>query len=162
MIELKTFALAMLERGKGISQDCAQKNGDFCPMFIAYKDDAVLPLPLPNYTKDRQYHQIVMRAMLKAVEADGFVFVMEAWFSQYEKEPDTDAPDFVPPSRDPKREEMLVVHGLSREGGQAGYCCKIKRHGHKLVFGDIEDMMDTAHGKSMVAMMGPMFGERAN
>jgi hypothetical protein len=164
MIDLQTFARQMLENGKAVSQEVAQKNGDFCPMLIAYRDDAILPLPLPNYTKDRECHQIVMRAMLKAVQADGFVFVMEAWFSEYkmDKAPDPNAPGFVPPSRDPKRQEMLVVHGMSRAGGQAGYCCKIKRHGHKLVFGEVENLMDTAHGKSMVAMMGAMFGEKAN
>jgi hypothetical protein len=162
VIDLQAFARDMLENGKAVSEDAAKENRDFCPMFITYKDDAMAPLPLPHYTKDREFHQGLMRFMLEATKADGFVFVMEAWFSQYTKEPDMNAPDFVPPSRDPKREEMLVVHGLSRAGEQAGYCCKINRRGRKLIFGEVENMMDTAHGKSMVAMMGAMFGEKPN
>ena len=60
----------MLENGKAVSQDVAKENGEFCPMFITYKGDEIAPMPMPNYTKDRQYHQAMMRAILKGIQAE--------------------------------------------------------------------------------------------
>lgn len=164
MIDLHDLAKTILDRAKEGSQEAAKDGEDFLPMFFAYGDNWVRPLPMPNYTQNREMHQIAMRAVIHSLKADGFLWVMEAWISSYplDKQPDINSPDFVPPSQDPKREEMLMVHGMSRAGDQAGYCCKIKRHGHKLTFGQVENMTDTAHGKSMIAMLGPMFGEKTN
>lgn len=162
---LHTIALDMLEHAKGISLECAQAGRDFIPTFIIYKNDGgIQPVPMPHYTKDREFHRTVMRAMLDAMKADGFLFVMEAWFAAYDSETaaDHDAPGFVPPSQRTDREELLMVHGMSREGGEAAYNAKINRHGHKLTFGKTENMTDSAHGKSVMAMMGPMFGEKPN
>ncbi len=161
-MDLHELAKNILKRGMEGSKDAARDGEDFLPMFFLYGDDWVRPMPMPHYTRDREFHQALMRTMIASLKADGYLFIMEAWFSEYKSEQSINAPGFIPPSERPDREEMLVIHGMSRAGDQAGYCCKIKRHGHKLVFGDVEDMMDTAHGKSMVALMGPMFGEKVN
>lgn len=164
MIDLHDLARSVLEKGREASQQAAKDGQDFLPIFFPYRDNEVTPVPIPHYAADRAFHQGLMRAVLDGTQSDGFVMIHEAWISSYpiNAAPDTRSPDFVPPSRDPKREEMLLVYGMSRAGDQAGYCCKIKRHGHKLAFGPIENMTDQAHGKSFIAAMGAMFGERAN
>jgi hypothetical protein len=162
MLDLHELAKSILDRAKEGSIEAAKDGEDFMPMFFAYVGNVVRPLPMPNYTKNRELHQCIMRAAIENLNADGYLFVMEAWFAEYKDEPQPGTDDFVPPSQRTDREEMLLVHGMSRAGDQAGYCCKIKRHGHKLTFGEVENMTDTDKGKGLVAMMGPMFGEKVN
>ena len=162
-MDLKKFATDMLDMGKGAAKGFAQSNVDFVPTFIILKDEKLSPVPVQHYASNRAFHISMMKMMLQCTEAEAFAFVMEAWFTEAKLKKDgnpINPADYKRPSESADRKECLVVHAGTRDGEEIVLFCEIKRHGHKLVFKDVEDMTAKAEGKSAMSLMSNMFGER--
>lgn len=156
----RIFVDEMVKHGKNASANCAKHNAEFIPTFIVLREGGIMPVPMPHYTKDRQTHIALMKAMLAEFKADAFAFVMEAWYTQPKKKDGKPVTidDYVRPSLDPNRMECVLVHAAARDGREHCIMVEIKRHGHKLTFAKEWDMAERGEGKDLMALMSNMFG----
>src|SRR5678816_2863580 len=131
-MNIHDFAEKMMMLGKAASGNFAKNSTNFVPTFIVVRDGAMQPLPFPHFTEDRQFHIGLMRTILKGADAEAYAFIMEAWLSEKPLPPGPINPEnWEPASKDPERQEALVVHCGTRDGDDIVLMAKIKRHGHK-------------------------------
>lgn len=134
MEDLSDFAKFQLRP----AQEIVRNGGELTPMLIIDSPEGSMIAGVPQYgePKIKAAAQDFMREFLAEKHATRYAFVMEAWVGTKKAMP----PAGYLPSKDPEREEAIIVSAADNSGACVVVFCKIKRDGDTVSFSEPETM----------------------
>lgn len=134
MEDLSDFAKFQLKP----AQEIIRSGGELTPMLIADGPEGCMLISIPQYgePKIKPHAQDMMREFLRDKGAERYAFVMEAWVGTKKAMP----PSGYLPSKDPEREEAIIVSAADNSGACVVVFSKIQRQGDKITFSEPESL----------------------
>lgn len=139
--KVKLYALAKAQLGP--AKALIQKRNGMEPVLCFETATGICIAEIPQYGSPELKGLVLagLRELLKDQDAERYAFTMEAWVG--EKSTSDDLRGYTP-SKDPKREEAIMVSAADAEGNKLVLFCKIT--GRDPVTFSEPEVLDITHG----------------